>query len=136
MTDPLLLDKRKNKKFVIDNKFILRKYALQNQQKFGKGIIVINLLLLDTDILDEEDIKNSETEDEKEITLQQPLSYIPEKNFWFKMLYLKIKKKHQIDIKKDYDFSQQSLVIFVKDASVEYFSIYSLKLESSKKATS
>ena len=131
MTEASLLDKRKNKNFVIKNQFHLKNYGLKNYDIFGKGIIVINLLLLDCDILNEDDIINSQVEDEKDITLQQPISYIPESNFWFKVLYLKIKNKHQIDLKKKYSNNERLLVIFIKDVSVEHFSIYSLKIDLS-----
>ena len=127
MTEPVLEEKRKNKNFVIQNRFSLQDYGRKNYKRFGRGIVVINLLLLETDRLTKDDLLNNEVEEEKDITLHQPLSYIPEKNFWFKMIYLKIKKKHQIDIKDKYDLNKQFLIIFVKDASVEHFSIYSLK---------
>lgn len=130
MTEPFLLDKRKNKNFVIQNRYTLKKYAVYNYQKFGKGVIVINLLLLDTDILSKNDLINNQAKEKKDITLHQTLSYIPENSFWFKVIYLKIKKQHQIDIKQKYDFNKQSLIIFIKDASVEHFSIYALKSEN------
>ncbi|MDJ0592197.1 MAG: hypothetical protein QNJ72_19770 [Pleurocapsa sp. MO_226.B13] len=122
------LDKRKNKSFVINNKYFLKQYALKNYEIFGKGIIVINLLLLKTDKIDKEDFPNYELENEQEPTVHQPVSYIPQKNFWFKMLNLKIKKKYQIDIQQENNFQQKFLVVFIKDASIEHFSIYSLKL--------
>lgn len=134
MTESLVIDKRKNKNFVIQNKFFLKTYGLKNYEFFGKGIIVINLLLLDCDILNEDYIDymiNNQAQNEKDINLQQPLSYIPESNFWFKVLYLKIKKKHQIDIKKKYSDNKRLLIIFIKDLAVEHFSIYSLKLNKS-----
>ncbi len=132
MTEPYLIDKRKNKNFVIQNKFYLKTYGLKNYKTFGKGIIVINLLLLDCDILNEDDLINNQAQEDKQITLQQPLSYIPETNFWYKVLHLKIKKKHQIDLKKKSSGDNQLLVIFIKDVSVEHFSIYSLKIDFSK----
>ena len=49
------------------------------------------------------------------------------------MLNLKIKKKYQIDIQTDSQFDNKFLIVFVKDASVEKFSIYSLKLDDSNK---
>jgi hypothetical protein len=127
MTEPVLEDKRRNKNFVIQNRFFLQDYGHKNYEKFGRGIIIINLLLLNTDVLTPDDILNNYVEEYKEITLHQPLSYLPEKNFWFKMIYLKIKNKYQIDIQEQYDLDRQFLIIFIKDASVEHFSIYSLK---------
>ena len=81
-----------------------------------------------TDKIDKEDFPNYELENEQEPTVHQPVSYIPQKNFWFKMLNLKIKKKYQIDIQQENNFQQKFLVVFIKDASIEHFSIYSLKL--------
>jgi hypothetical protein len=129
MTEPSVIDKRKNKNFVIQNKYYLKTYGLKNYEIFGKGIIVINLLMLDCEILNRDDVENYQAENEKEITLQQPLAYVPETNFWFKVLYLKIKKKHQIDIKHKNDSTNNLLIIFIKDVSVEHFSIYSIKTD-------
>lgn len=122
------LDKRKNKNFVINNKYFLKQYALKNYNFLGKGIIVINLLLLKTDIIDEQDLDNQEVESDHEITIHKPISYIPQNNFWFKMLNLKIKKKYKIDIQEEEETSRKFLIVFVKDASIEHFSIYSIKL--------
>lgn len=118
------LDKRKNKSFVINNKRFLKQYALKNHEIFGRGIIVVNLLLLKTDLIKD----NDELEYDLEPTVHQPISYIPQKNFWFKMIGLKIKKKYSIDIKEKSDRDREFLVVFIKDASIEHFSIYSLKL--------
>ena len=121
------LDTRKNKSFVINNKYFLKEYAIENYDLHGKGIVVVNLLLLKTDILDKTDLYNSETNDNSELTIHQPISYIPQDNFWFKMLNLKIKKKYNINIQEQ-DSERKFLVVFVKDASIEHFSIYSLKV--------
>ena len=124
------IDKRKNKSFIINNKSLLKQYALKNQELFGRGIIVVNLLLLDTDITNAtaliEDLAGEEPE---EPTVHQPISYIPKSNFWFKMLSVKIKKKYKINIQSEKNFDNKFLVVFIKDASIEHFSIYSLKLE-------
>lgn len=122
------LDKRKNKNFVVQNKYFLKQYALKSYDFLGKGIIVINLLLLKTDIVDEQDIPNYDIEEERDITIHNPISYIPHNNFWFKMLNLKIKKKYKIDITEEDRENRKVLIVFVKDASIEHFSIYSLKL--------
>lgn len=122
------LDKRKNKNFVVQNKYFLKQYALKSHDFLGKGIIVINLLLLKTDIVDEQDIPNYDIEEERDITIHNPISYIPQNNFWFKMLNLKIKKKYKIDITEEDRENRKVLIVFVKDASIEHFSIYSLKL--------
>jgi hypothetical protein len=127
MSDALLTDKRKNKNFVIQNRYLLKKYALTNFQKFGRGVIIINLLLLDTDLLTEQNLTENQAIDVEDITLQQALSYIPIDNFWFKMLYLKIKNKHQIDLKDKYNFEEQVLVIFLKNTAMDKFSIYNFK---------
>lgn len=133
MTKTPPIDKRKNKNFVINNKLQLRNYALKNSQVFGKGIVVINLLLLNTDTLDELSIVNDDLDEQNEPTIHQAISYIPKQNFWYKMLNLKIKKKYQIDIQTDSKFDNKFLIVFVKDASIEHFSIYSLKLDNDKK---
>lgn len=122
------LDKRKNKSFVINNKYFLKQFAQKNYEIFGRGIIVINLLLLKTDIIDEQTIPSYTEGDAQEPTVHQPVSYIPQKNFWFKMLNLKIKKKYQIDIQDKSELDKKFLVVFIKDASIEHFSIYSIKI--------
>ncbi|MEM8831426.1 MAG: hypothetical protein AAGE96_19000 [Cyanobacteria bacterium P01_G01_bin.19] len=122
------LDKRKNKSFVINNKRFLKQYALQNYSSLGKGIIVVNLLLLKTDILTEEDITEITLLNEDDLTIHKPISYIPQHNFWFKMLNLKIKKKYEINIQDKEEDGKKFLIVFVKDASVEHFSIYSIRL--------
>lgn len=127
MSPNLTLDRRKNKNFVIHNQYFLKKYALKNYDSLGKGIIVINLLLLKKDILDEQDINSQEIDSDQEITIHHPISYIPKNNFWFKMLNLKIKKKHEISIQEKDLTEEKFLIVFVKDASIEHFSIYSVK---------
>ena len=122
------LETRKNKKFVVDNKHFLKQYALINYEAFGRGIIVINLLLLKTDSINREELVNSELTGEQDPTVHQPVSYIPQDNFWFKMIGLKIKKKYQIDIQDQNSYDRKFLIVFIKDPSIEYFSIYSLKL--------
>ena len=122
------LNKRQNKNFVINNKYFLKQYALKNYSCLGKGIIVINLLLLKTDILDEQDITDASIGAEEDFTIHQPISYIPQNNFWFKMINLKIKKKYNINIQEEDSIKDKFLIVFVKDASVEHFSIYSIKI--------
>ncbi len=122
------VNKRKNKSFVINNKFFLKEYAQKNQDFWGDGVIVVNLLLLKTDIYDDIDIANYQPENEQELMVHHPVSYIPKQNFWFKMLNLKIKKKYQIDLEAESSVNNKCLVLFIKDASIEHFSIYSLKL--------
>jgi hypothetical protein len=134
MNDVLLTEKRKNKNFVIQNRSLLNQYAVANFRKFGRGAIVINLVLLDKDILTPEDLQENQASEAEDITLQQSFCYIPIDNFWFKMLYLKIKNKHQIDLKEQYNFDEQFLVIFIKNTSMDNFSIYTLK--SNKKSNS
>ena len=130
MTEPSQIDKRRNKKFIINNSKIIKQYALKNRQNLGRGIIIINLLLVETDRLTEKDInyKPILADKEQQFSLQQPICYIPLDNFWFKIVRLKIKKKYEIDIKHDYDLEVKFLIIFVKDTSLENFSIYSVKL--------
>ena len=120
------LDKRRNKSIIANNKSLFKQYALKNYEIFGKGIIVVNLLLLKNDNLDELNLV-VDRKNYQELTVHQPVSYIPKSNFWFKMISLKIKKKYQIDIQAEQEESKFT-IIFVKDASIEHFSIYSIKV--------
>ena len=120
------LDKRRNKSIIANNKSLFKQYALKNYEIFGKGIIVVNLLLLKNDNLDELNLV-VDNKNYQELTVHQPVSYIPKSNFWFKMISLKIKKKYQIDIQAEQEKSKFT-IIFVKDASIEHFSIYSIKV--------
>ena len=120
------LDKRRNKSIIANNKSLFKQYALKNYEIFGKGIIVVNLLLLKNDNLDELNLV-VDRKNYQELTVHQPVSYIPKSNFWFKMISLKIKKKYQIDIQAEQEKSKFT-IIFVKDASIEHFSIYSIKV--------
>ncbi|MGK7893147.1 MAG: hypothetical protein AB4372_05815 [Xenococcus sp. (in: cyanobacteria)] len=135
MIDPKATETRINKQFIKNNRRNLKKYALTNQKKFGQGIIVINLTLVQNQFLTEADlivrsIKPDKKSQNEENTLIHPISYIINNSFWFKILRIKIKKKYKIDIKTDYDLEQQFLLVFVKDSSLESFSIYSLKMSS------
>lgn len=122
------LNRKRNKDFVVSNQYYLKQYAQKNYPLFGWGVIVINLLHLKTDVIDEQDLDFNSQEAQLEQTIHQPISYITQNNFWFKMLSLKIKKKYQIDIQSNESNPSKCLVIFIKDASIEHFSIYSLKL--------
>ena len=130
MTDSSQVDKRKNKKFIINNSQIIKQYALTNRKNLGRGIIIINLLLIKDNRLTDRDIDYQPfvSNEEQQFSLKQPISYLPLDNFWFKIVRLKIKKKYEIDIKHDYDLEKKFLIIFVKDISLENFSIYSIKL--------
>lgn len=132
-------EKRRNKQFIINNSEALKQYAITNKKKLGRGIIILNLLLIENDILKAQDIcdygrseplqdRSLPSEEDRQLSLKQPIAYIPLLNFWFKIIRLKIKKKYNIDIKKDYDLESKFLLIFVKDAALESFSIYSVKL--------
>lgn len=128
MSSDFSLYTSRNKDFVINNKKFLKQYAVKNHSCLGKGIVVINLLLLKIDLINKTDTLNDQIESNQELTVNQPISYIPQDNFWFKMLSLKIKKKHNIDIQADDSTDNKFLVVFIKDASIEHFSIYSLKI--------
>ncbi len=134
MIDPRATENRRNKQFIIKNGKSLKKYLLKSQKKFGNGIIVINLTLVRNGLLTEEDliVRSVNQNDEikgKENTLIHPVSYIISNSFWFKVIRIKIKKKYEIDIKTDYDLDKQFLLVFVKDSSLESFSIYSIKID-------
>ncbi len=49
------------------------------------------------------------------------------------MIDLKIKKKYQIDIQAENNFNGKFLILFIKDASIENFSIYSIRVKNSQK---
>ena len=134
MIDSKATETRINKQFIKKNSKSIKKYALNNQKKFGDGIIVINSTLVQNELLQEQDlIIRSLSEDNQsqneENTLIHPISYIVNNSFWFKILRIKIKKKYQIDIKFDYDLAKKFLLVFVKDSSLESFSIYSIKID-------
>ena len=129
MTDNTSLDKRKNKSLIVKNKAILKNYALRNYDAFGQGIIVINLLLLETDKLNKLNLLDSDWRSDQEPTVHQPVSYIPLASFWFKMINLKIKKKYQIDIQAKEDSEDKFFIVFIKDDSIEHFSIYSISIK-------
>lgn len=131
MTNSSNNEGRRNKNFIANNSKLLREYALINQGNLGTGIIVINLLLMENDILKETDLNYEAVpfSEERQASLKQAIAYITLSNFWFKMVRLKIKKKYDIDIKKDYDLENKFLLIFLKDTSLENFSIYSVKLK-------
>ncbi len=153
------MDKSKNKSFIVNNGSLLRNYALKNYNVFGEGIIVINLFLLKTNILNASDLGDYESVSDRDLTIYEvrgsrvllkamahggnpqdrlaslparglfdhPVYYIPQTNFWFKILSLKIKEKHQIDITVN-NSQDRFLVVFIKDDSIEHFSIYSLHI--------
>ncbi len=130
--NPRAPENRTNKQFIIKNSKNIKKYALNSQKKFGKGIIVINLTLVENGLLKEQDliVRSMNQDDEsnnEEKTLIHPISYVMINTFWFKIIRIKIKKKYGLDIKTDYNLDKQFLLVFVKDPSLESFSIYSIK---------
>lgn len=122
------LDKSKNKSFIINHGSALKRYAQKNHEIFGQGIVVINLLLLNVESIEQLSLPNKDLISEQEITVHKPISYIPKLNFWFKMICLKIKQKYQIDIQAQGSFDNKTLIVFIKDTSIEHFSIYSIKI--------
>lgn len=128
------VDKRRNKSIIANNGRLFKQYASKNYEVLGRGIIVVNLLLLKSDRLDELNLIECDNTN-REPTVHQPVSYIPQPNFWFKMISLKIKKKYRIDIQAQ-DDENKFLIVFIKDASIEHFSIYSIKVEQSRKTLS
>ncbi len=130
MSESHLQERSNNKKFIIKNSSFIKKYALDCRAKMGVGVITINLTQISDFTLKEEDCIIQECDDsQNSISLQTPIAYVPEGNFWFKIIYLKIKKKYKINIKKDYDLSQNFLLVFIKDDTLESFSIYYLRLK-------
>ena len=126
MVDNLFPARSKNKEFVVMHKSLLKQYAQKKQQILGSGIIVINLLLLETAKIEELNLLNFDPDQEEEANVHQPISYIPENSFWFKMISLKIKKKHNIDIQAEEGNGEKVFIVLIKDAAIEYFSIYTI----------
>ena len=116
----------KNKSFVINNNSLLKQYALKNYAIFGDGIIVVNLLLLKTDILDDSDLISYERAGDRRSSINYPVSYVPHTSFWFKTLNVRIKEKYSIEIDAIDNREGKFFIVFIKDAVVESFSIYSL----------
>ena len=121
----------KTKNFVINNRQLLKQYVENKQDSFGLGIVVVNLLLLTTADSEDLNLSAEDLESWQDQSIHQPVSYIPKNNFWFKMISLKIKKKHKVDIQVE-SSTEQTFVVFIKDAALENFSIYAIK--NSKKA--
>jgi len=118
--------KSENKTFIIDNSLLLQKYALKNYEFYGTGIIVINLLLLKSENINELNLLDSIPNKSHEPTVHLPVAYIPRNNFWFKMISLKICRKHKIDLRTESN-ANKLFVVFIKDDAIEYFSIYTIK---------
>jgi len=126
MVDNLFSERSKNKEFVVKHKSLLKQYAQKNRELLGAGIVVVNLLLLETANVDELNLLNSDPKCQ-EPSVNQPISYIPRDSFWFKMISLKIKNKHQIDIQEEEGKAEKVFVVLIKDAAIEYFSIYTIR---------
>ena len=116
----------RTKKFIINNRQLLKQYVQTKQDSIGLGIVVVNLLLLAIAELDESNLSAEDLDKWQEPTVHQPVSYIPKENFWFKMISLKIKKKYKIDIQTQ-SSTKKTFVVFIKDAALENFSIYAIK---------
>ena len=95
MSNSFQIEKRRNKKFIISNSELLKQYAITNRKNLGRGIIVINLLLIENDVLKVKDLEEQPlpSGEDSSSTLKQPIAYIPLVNFWFKIIRLKIKNK-------------------------------------------
>ena len=65
------MDKSKNKSFIVNNGSLLRNYALKNYNVFGEGIIVINLFLLKTNILNASDLGDYESVSDRDLTIYE-----------------------------------------------------------------
>lgn len=130
MADNFSVEKSSNKSFIANHHSLLQDYAQQKQQFFGSGIVVINLLLLKPEKIDELNLLDPDVMEQQEATVHQPISYVPQGNFWFKLITLKIKKKHQIDLQARNN-SDRIPIVFIKDAAIEHFSIYTIKSRNS-----
>ncbi|MFM2313612.1 MAG: hypothetical protein RLZZ04_2888 [Cyanobacteriota bacterium] len=126
MADNFSVEKSSNKSFIANHHSLLKDYAQQKKQIFGFGIIVVNLLLLKPEKIDELNLLDPDVIEQQEATVHQPISYVPLGNFWFKLITLKIKKKHQIDLQAK-NSSDRVPIVFIKDAAIEHFSIYTIR---------
>ena len=126
MTNNSFSENSRNKTFIINNKQALKQYVRQKQESLGIGIVVVNLLLLAASELDESNLLAEDLNKWQEPTVHQPVSYIPNDNFWFKTIGLKIKKKHQVDLQTESSM-EKTFVVFIKDAEMKNFSIYAIK---------
>jgi len=128
MTNNSFSEKRKSqsKGLIINHKKLLREYAVRNSELYGLGIIVVNLLLLGTEKIEDLNLLNTDLNQLSKATVHRPVAYIPQSNFWFKMINLKIQKKHKIDL-RDKIKNDEICVVFIKDDAIEYFSIYTIK---------
>ena len=136
MTNNSLSEISENKSFIIDNGLLLKKYAHRNQEFYGSGIIVVNLLLMkieNIENIDELNLLDGNLDRSFEPTVHQPISYIPHGNFWFKTINLKIRKKHKINLLAESN-ADKIFVVFIKDDAIEYFSIYTIKNKKASKA--
>ena len=126
-------NKGRNKSFIIERKSLLREYARKNYEFYGSGIVVINLLFLKTANLAELNLLEENIERMSDPTVHQAVAYIPQNNFWFKMIDLKIQKKHKIELKTKLD-ANKICVVLIKDDALEYFSIYTIENKKAPKA--
>lgn len=120
------MGKSKNKSLIVNNSSLLRTYALENYAMFGDGIIVVNLLLLKTDILDDADLIRYERKSDRQSSINYPVSYVPRTSFWFKTLSIKIRERYAIELDAIDNREGKFFIVFIKDAVMERFSIYTL----------
>jgi len=135
MANNSLSETSENKSFIIAHGLLLREYANRNQEFYGAGIVVVNLLLLKAENIEniaELNLLDANLDKLSEPTVHQPISYIPHCNFWFKTINLKIKKKHQINMLAESN-ADKIFVVFIKDDAIEYFSIYTIKNKKAPK---
>ena len=126
MTNNSASENSKTKNFVINNRQLLKQYVETKQDSIGLGIVVVNLLLLATADSEDLNLSAEDLESWQEPSIHQPVSYIPKNNFWFKMISLKINKKHKVDLQVETSI-EKTFVVFIKDSALENFSIYAIK---------
>lgn len=129
MADNFSVEKSSNKSFIANHHSLLQDYAEQKRQIFGLGIVVVNLPLVKPDKIDELNLLDPDVIEQQDATIHQPISYVVQGNFWFKLITLKIKKKHQIDLQAKNN-SDRIPIVFIKDDNIEHFSIYTIKSEN------
>ena len=126
MTNNSASENSKTKNFVINNRQLLKQYVEKKQDSIGLGIVVVNLLLLATADSEDLNLSAEDLESWQDQSIHQPVSYIPKNNFWFKMISLKINKKHKVDLQVETSI-EKTFVVFIKDSALENFSIYAIK---------
>lgn len=124
MTDSSSLEISRSKSFIANHRLLLKQYAQKNRDFFGPGVIFVNLLMISSNTADKVKFLEKEPGNGQELTIHQPISYIPQGNFWIRTIGMKIRKRYQIDIQQEK--KNKTFIVFIKDVDLEHFSIYTI----------